>query len=105
MNPEEDLTDEQFAEECARADAAEKSKADAIKSLVRIKPADYLVAYYNGNESEVEGTIECDSALDAIETQKEIGKDGTKTQIFVSQVVLEKLHLQLMPKDDTTLNL
>ena len=71
------------------------SNVGSSKEPVRIKPANFLVAYYNGNEVEVEGTIECDSALEALQIQDETSKHGIKTHIFISQ---SDLDINLVPK-------
>lgn len=81
-------------------EARRQADAEALipKAPVRIKPANFLVAYYHEGEPQVEGTIECDSGSAALELQKDIEKDGTRTQIFVSQTALGSVfHL---PEED-----
>lgn len=69
------------------------------KKPVRSKFANFLVAYYDGDEVKVEGTIEGDSALEALELQAELERGGTKAQIFIRQAVLAKLDICLIPKN------
>lgn len=73
---------------------------EPAKVPVRIKPATFLVAYYNENEPQVDGTIECDSLIEAQVIENDIKDENTKTRIFVdASLVLPENRLLTYQRD------
>lgn len=71
--------------EARRAGAEEQPD----KSLVRIKRADFLVAYYAGGMS-IEDTIECDSLSAAQEIAEQMGAEDCRVFVAADVVLPEK---------------